>query len=576
MKSLPTLLKPFFALALLALSPLSAQTGLVNGKGVGITDPAAFRDAVKGLAVIDVRNYPGVVGDGTNDDTAGIQLAINAAVAAKRPLYFGPVSLRYRITDTLLVDGSLPGISGTGMHPNSRSVIRQTAANKGAFIIRRGASSSHSYTRFHDLRIEGSSNVTTAAANTKGLWFDSEEISSGVFSFFDECDVERVYVSGFTWGFHASKFSNAQLVQLVCEDVYNGFEFGSTNNNSVFLQNCFVGNTTNIAWIVKGANTNFHMMACEAGGRRGNGSKALYVESAKVCWYGGNLEDFTGIRAPDTGNTTPGIVEVGINGEAHLTDVTFLNGSSPINGYSYSDAVPFVAGQFNGGGSCTRVRVLGFTAGVPTAKIYSNYSDKFRLFQSPGNGGAGVWIYADHTFSGTPAKLREMTCATYSVANVPAASQARAGEVFATYDDGGATPEQRWVVAKTGTGVWSNVLLTPPATSDFTVISGTTGSLEVNKTYHANNDVTRVQRLLPASANLGDEIKIYVYGAAGMRINQNAAAGTIMLPNGTETTAGTSGYLTAEKGASLTLRCFFTSGGGYWLVVNSSGTIARF
>ena len=131
------------------------------------------------------------------------------------------------------------------------------------------------------------------------------------------------------------------------------------------------------------------------------------------------------------------------------------------------------------------------------------------------------------------------------------------------------------ILAKTdGVFEFQDILNSTLRTS--TNITGTSGTLVSNSTVIANDASTRTQRVLPLAPKVGDEIKVIVYGAAGIRINQQATSSTtIMMPDGTETTAN-SGYLTAEKGASFTLRCTFSSGGGYWNVINASGTLARF
>ena len=419
-------------------------------------DPSGARDAIGGFAVIDVRDYAGVVGNGSNDDTAGIQLAADAAVAANLPLYFGPVSVRYKITDYINIDGSIPEIFGTGMDDLSDSVIRQATATKGVFRYRVvSPAPSNQYTTFRDLRIEGSSNITTVANDSRGIWLESNGTV-----FFDEVNVERVYIRGFTAGFHASKWSNSYLKQATIEACYNGYVIADTNNNSNTFYNCFAAGCTNIGLQANGTGTTLNLIAFEGGGHSaGNGSKALVVTNGKVRWISGNLEDYSGLRATDAADTTPGVVEVGINGQLFIEDVVFSAGGHP-------NGVPIVFRQYNAGGNVTRCQMLSYTAGLPLAKAYRTYSHLLRYQKPNSAGGEGIWIYADHTFTGTPAKLREISATLYHPSDIPAASQSRAGEEFATYDDGGSTPERRYVVAKTAAGTWVNVPLTPTLTDN--------------------------------------------------------------------------------------------------------------
>jgi len=100
--------------------------------------------------VVNVRSY-GATGDGSTDDTAACQAALNAA--ANRALFFPPG--RYRITSTLLLANAAVHIFGAGIN---RTELRFSGAVNGIQITSNHSKQHH---LIHDLTIS-----TTATGNT--------------------------------------------------------------------------------------------------------------------------------------------------------------------------------------------------------------------------------------------------------------------------------------------------------------------------------------------------------------------------------------------------------------------------
>jgi hypothetical protein len=78
-------------------SSARAAIGAVSGDGSGITDPAAFREAINGLSYLNVKDY-GATGDGVTNDTAAVESCFEAGVASGvKSFYFPPGT--YVLTD---------------------------------------------------------------------------------------------------------------------------------------------------------------------------------------------------------------------------------------------------------------------------------------------------------------------------------------------------------------------------------------------------------------------------------------------------------------------------------------------
>lgn len=73
---------------------------------------------------------------------------------------------------------------------------------------------------------------------------------------------------------------------------------------------------------------------------------------------------------------------------------------------------------------------------------------------------------------------------------------------------------------------------------------------------------------LPPAAQIDDEIEIIVMGAGGVDLLQNAIQE--VRQGGSVTTNGTGGKLTLAQGDVCHLKCYATSGAGYWMVIGGN------
>ncbi len=142
--------------------------------------------------VINVMDH-GAKGDGSTNDFAAFQAAINAAIAAKQPLWVPRPPQFYRIIldpshDRLLVDGDL-AISGEGRDAVTlRFTVQTNASDKNyAAIFVAGAVNC----RLSDLRLEEDLHQPEEQFEFMGVHFQSSGVSAA-------CVVERVDIDGFT------------------------------------------------------------------------------------------------------------------------------------------------------------------------------------------------------------------------------------------------------------------------------------------------------------------------------------------------------------------------------------------
>ena len=130
--------------------------------------------------VFNVRTY-GAKGDGTTDDTAAIQAAINAAVATAGGTVYVPAGT-YKVTSTLTIPNSgQVGIqvegAGTGAYaPNGGSTIKVSFASGDVFYMP-GAGSGTGDPSFFDLNVDAGT-----VTRTSGATFDYKIPSGGQIS----------------------------------------------------------------------------------------------------------------------------------------------------------------------------------------------------------------------------------------------------------------------------------------------------------------------------------------------------------------------------------------------------------
>lgn len=212
---------------------------IVAGTGITVddTDPAnpiVASTADSSLDWVNVLDY-GAVGDGTADDTAEIQAALDATPQGG-VCYFPVPSVRYKITAALNVPHMMR-ICGGGSYLGRYTQIYQATANTSAFI---SSSTNGQHTVFEGLAIEGQTGGQTsgAAINTSqsvivsrcliygfrdGLLVTVDNISTDQAYY---CDVEH------------SLFGNATRAGIRLDGIVNNFTWMScrADGNDVGVQ----------------------------------------------------------------------------------------------------------------------------------------------------------------------------------------------------------------------------------------------------------------------------------------------------------------------------------------------------
>lgn len=106
----------------------------------------------------------------------------------------------------------------------------------------------------------------------------------------------------------------------------------------------------------------------------------------------------------------------------------------------------------------------------------------------------------------------------------------------------------------------------------WTEVTGTTQSMAVNNGYIASN-ASQVVLTLPATAVIGDTVKVQGKGTGGWRVAQNA--GQIIYFNGATSTLGVSGYIeSTQRYNSVELVCITAN--DEWAVNSASGNLTVF
>jgi hypothetical protein len=238
----------------------------------------------------------GAVGDDTADDTAAIQAAWDAAVAAGGGIvYFPNPAPKYKITGALnLVAPSGVRVLLLGMNPGSWSgpcIIRQATANTTAL-------------NFNDLDVDNSAIVGITIEGPGG----TQTSGDGIFSL-KTISLRNVHVSGF----------------------FNGLRLGGQAYYSKLYESMFYDND-NAGVLVADGNNNIDLYGC----RFHSNLIGLQVDGClKLGVHGGSIETSGsyGIRIDNTGgNQTGGIVISGVYFELNTTADIRIGHSSTVFG----------------------------------------------------------------------------------------------------------------------------------------------------------------------------------------------------------------------------------------------------
>ncbi len=286
-------------------------------------DADATMNTLSGIPVFNVKTY-GAQGDGT-DDIVFIQLAADAAEAAKGILYFPQPTTQYVITDSIVINTADVKVLGSGMN----CVIRQTTWGKPCFEI-----------RADDIWIDGIYILCTESrVNITNATFDNladglQAYCAGVYIVnADRYRLTNLKISGFVSGIRPRGVTN-----------------NSTLNEGGIIESIWIDT---VDWGIiprqqKGMLINDVQISDYALSQTANPSHAIYmigqtgvvntdcIISNVTAWDGTDGHAFQ-VKYSDnctfsnlTANNTPGLL---IFATAEVSDCTFTN----INGFTQTD-----------------------------------------------------------------------------------------------------------------------------------------------------------------------------------------------------------------------------------------------
>lgn len=354
------------------------STGVTDASLVTYDPP--FTDSVptnvedKLAQTVSVKDF-GATGDGSTDDTASIQAAIDAIKTLGGKVYF-PTGT-YKLTDSIVVDtGSYT--TGLILYGDGRNtILSQTGTNKDAFHFSTTQFLQNS--GFRDLKITCAADAghcinivygcTTCFVTNVDL-VQANPAKSVVYGNY----------TSFGGGVYDTKFSGGSWY---CDTASTAAGFQIIANGTIFNENvfenlrCYNANTvqffkittvtTGTIWLTGNSWKNINFEACKGGG--------YYIDSFKTCswqnisfWdaggaYTNNLFDFaSGAGYESSSNTLINCTRNGDSLAAFVNDIRLLYGQDTtlINCYTASSAVY----DFNN----KRVTVIGTLAGTQNNK----------------------------------------------------------------------------------------------------------------------------------------------------------------------------------------------------------------
>lgn len=368
-----------------SVGSLAMDLASTSGAGmIGTSDPGiSVQQAIANIrahiyGVFNVRSY-GALGNGSNDDTAAIQAAINAAQVNGGTVYL-PAG-RYRITGKLFVD--VRGITGA---PNSnRRRLNFRGDGKGNTVLAINTNdttclhlqgdnplttASHAYCTFSDFSFAGNS---PTPRNADGLWLQDVAyltvrdvsfhnlracikldgcLSSGFYDIIMNESTKGVVANAGASGPHSNVWVDCEFRSLT-ELGYDGY---TTVSGLSFLNCRFeacgtagVANTGAFRQTASGSagEHGVHFTDCYIEGNRGDFD--IRVNSSTSQRVSVNLTGCCLNRVSSTNFVTHNIVVTG-NADLNLQGNTFT---------SYNTYVPDISRPYLNVGSSVRVRDLG-------------------------------------------------------------------------------------------------------------------------------------------------------------------------------------------------------------------------
>lgn len=198
---------------------------------------------------ISVKDF-GAVGDGVTDDTAAIQAAVDAVVAASGGKVFVPTG-KYLVSSTIDLASwyGAPAIifEGEGYGPWNKDGVVATAEHASLFIVATDGFNVFNIASASQTVIQNISIRDTSGSRTSGAGIYLERNGDGIVS--DDGTVagvliKQVSIKGFQDGIRAIRLQTSTIEQVVIEDcTRDGIRLEPSavgGGTSVTLSNCFV------------------------------------------------------------------------------------------------------------------------------------------------------------------------------------------------------------------------------------------------------------------------------------------------------------------------------------------------
>lgn len=199
---------------------------------------------------INVR-HKGAKGDGTTNDTAAIQAAIDAAATLGEGIVFFPAGT-YIINAALNISSRVQLLGVAASFTTNGSTIKQTSTTLDAFRATNTTTGITNVT-IKNLRIEG-----PGSGSGNGIYLKNTG-NAGSHPPFTYWNLENVYITGFGgYGFNAESLIVSTLTTVIVESCTNGFYLNggadgdySTVNTSITFLNCYANGCTTIGYNVR-------------------------------------------------------------------------------------------------------------------------------------------------------------------------------------------------------------------------------------------------------------------------------------------------------------------------------------